>query len=77
MTVIDNTKQSCVKFSEIAPGFVFKEFKHNILYMKMDATLRDSFDNEYNAIGLELGITVFIPADELVEPIENIKVVIE
>ncbi len=77
MKIEDNTKQPFVKFSEIASGHVFKEHKHNILYMKMDETLRDSFDNEYNAIGIELGTTIFIPEDELVESIENIKVVIE
>lgn len=77
MKIEDGTKQSFVYLSEITPGHVFKEHKHNILYMKMDETLRDSFDNEYNSIGIELGTTVFIPIDELVEPIENIKVVIE
>ena len=76
MKIEDNTKQPFVKFSEIASGHVFKEHKHNILYMKMDETLRDGFDNDYNAIGIELGTTIFIPEDELVEPIENIKVVI-
>lgn len=76
MKIEDNTKQPFVKFSEIASGHVFKEHKHNILYMKMDETLRDSFDNEYNSIGIELGTTIFIPLDEPVEPIENIKVVI-
>jgi len=78
MKVEDNSKQFYVKFSEIKAGHVFKDIKHNnILYMKMDETLRDCFDNDYNAIGIELGTTVFIPVDELVEPIENIKVVIE
>jgi len=77
MKVENKSKQAYVKFSEIKAGHVFKEHKHNILYMKMDETLRDGFDNDYNAIGIELGTTVFIPADELVEPIENIKVVIE
>lgn len=77
MKIEDNSKQSFVKFDEIAPGHVFKEHKHNILYMKMDETLTDGFDNEYNAIGIELGTTIFIPVDELVEPIENIKVVFE
>ena len=78
MKVEDNSKQFYVKFSEIKVGHAFKDIKNdNILYMKMDETLRDGFDNDYNAIGIELGTTVFIPDDELVEPIENIKVVIE
>lgn len=77
MTIEDNSKQSFVKFSEVAPGHVFKEHKHNILYMKIDSTLKDCSDHNYNSIGIERGTTVFIPEDELVEPIENIKVVIE
>ena len=77
MEIVDNSK-SCVKFSEIKAGHVFKDIKHNkILYMKMDEVLRDCLDHNYNAIGIERGTTVFIPDDELVEPIENIKVVIE
>ena len=78
MKVEDNSKQPYVKFSEIEVGHVFKDIKHNkILYMKMDEVLRDCLDHNYNAIGIERGTTVFIPDDELVEPIENIKVVIE
>ena len=77
MVIEDNTKQSCVKFSEIKVGHVFKDInRHNILYMKMDSTLKDCLDHNYNSIGIERGTTVFIPEDELVEPIENIKVVI-
>lgn len=77
MKIEDNTKRFSVKFSNIKPGHVFKCHKHNILCMKMDETLRDCSDHNFNAIGIELGTTVFIPDDELVEPIENIKVVIE
>lgn len=76
MVIEDNSKQSFVKFYDIESGHVFKEHKHNILYMKMDETLKDGFDNEYNSIAIEDGTTIFIPVDELVEPIENIKVVI-
>ena len=78
MKVVDNSKRLCVKFSEIKAGHVFKDInKNNILYMKMDETLRDGLNNDYNAIGIECGTTVFIPYNELVESIENVKVVIE
>jgi hypothetical protein len=77
MKIENNVKNNNIPFSEIKPGHICKENKYGAICMKMDEILTDKLNHIFNAITIEDGLVVYISDEELVEPIENVKVVIE